>query len=235
MDTQTRHALKQDPLVQATQSGADWLQTHRNQVLRTTIIALVVLALVIVGAFIYNGRVNAAENAFGSAMNTFNTPLASPAQPAPPGTKTFNNAADRAKAANPLFLNVANSYGMTEAGHNALYFTGLTYADMNQPAQAETYFKKAASAGNSNTSSLANLALANLYAQSNRSADAIKLLQNLVAHPTAAVPAGTAQLTLASIYQTTDPAKARQIYAVLKDKDRTTAAGEIAAQKLTGK
>ena len=144
-------------------------------------------------------------------------------------------AVERAKAANPLFLDVANRYGMTPAGNNALYFAGLTYADMGQQAQAETYLKKAASAGNANTSSLANLALANLYTQMNRTPDAIKLLQDLTAHPTAAVPTGTSQLTLASIYQTTAPAKAHEIYATLKEKDKTTAAGEIATQKLLGK
>jgi tetratricopeptide (TPR) repeat protein len=120
---------------------------------------------------------------------------------------------------------------MTTAGHDALYFAGLTYEDMGDTANAETYLKKAMSAGRANISSLAKLALANLYVQSGRTPDAIKLLQDLVNKPTDAVPSGTAQLTLASIYQTTDPAKAHQIYAVLKDKDKS-AAGEIATQKL---
>ena len=219
----------------ATQTGVDWLAANRKNTIRLAIIALAVIAVVVIAAVIFNARSSSADTAFGSAMDTFNTPIASPAQPIPPGTKTFSSAAERARAANPQFLDVANRYGMTSAGHNSLYFAGLTYADMGNMAQAETYLKKAASAGNANTASLSNLALANLYSQTNRSADAIKLLQDLVAHPTAAVPAGTAQLTLAAIYQSTDPAKAHQIYAVLKDKDKTTAAGEIAAQKLAGK
>ena len=235
MDTQTRHALKQDPLVQATASGANWLQDNREKAIRLTLIALAVVIVVAVAAVVYNVRSTSAQNAFGSAMDTFNTPIAVASQPAPPGTKTFASAAERAKAANPLFLDVANRYGMTTAGHNALYFTGLTYEDMDQPGQAETYLKKAASAASANTASLAKLALANLYAQTGRTPDAIKLLQDLTAHPTAAVPTGTSQLTLASLYQATDPAKAHEIYATLKDKDKTTAAGEIATQKLAGK
>ena len=235
MDTQTRHALKSDPLVQATQSGADWLATNRDKAIRFTVIGLAAIVVIVIAAVFYNVRSAAAENAFGIAMDTFNTPIAEASQPAPPGTKTFATAADRAKAANPLFLDVANRYGFTTSGHNALYFAGLTYADMEQQGQAETYLKKAASAGNANTASLSNLALANLYTQTNRSADAIKLLQDLTAHPTAAVPNGTSQLALAAIYQTTQPAKAHEIYSILKDKDKTTAAGEIAAQKLQGK
>lgn len=236
VDTQTRQALKQqDPLVHATAATAEWLQVNQKTAIRTAIIALVVILLVVGGAIFYNTRSAAADDAFGVAMNVFVTPIAQPGQQIPPGTKTFANAADRAKAANPLFLDVANKYGFTEAGHNALYFAGLSYGDMNNNAQAETYLNKAASAGNANTSSLAKLALANLYTQSARNADAIKLLQDLVKHPTTAVPAGTAQLNLAAIYQVTDPAKAHEIYSVLKDKDKTTAAGEIATQKLAGK
>ena len=235
VDTQTRHALKQDPLVQATAASADWLHANRDKAIRIAIIALVIVAIAVVAGLVYSARSTAADNAFGSAMNIFTTPIVAASEPAPPGTKTFASAAERAKAANPLFLDVVNRYGFTSSGHNALYFVGLTYADMGQPAQAETYLKKAASAGSANTASLANLALANLYAQNNRTPEAIKLLQDLAAHPTAAVPNGTSQLTLASLYQTIDPAKAHQIYAVLKDKDKTTAAGEIAAQKLQGK
>ena len=236
VDTQTRQALKQqDPLVHATATTAEWLQENRATAIRTAIIALVVIVLVVGAAVFYNARSAAAEDAFGSAMNLFVTPIAQPGQQIPPGTKTFANAADRAKAANPLFLDVANKYGFTEAGHNALYFAGLTYADMGDNGNAETYLKKAASAANANTSSLAKLALADLYTQSARNADAINLLQDLVKHPTTAVPAGTANLNLAAIYQTTDPAKAHEIYSVLKDKDTKTAAGEIAAQKLAGK
>jgi tetratricopeptide (TPR) repeat protein len=236
VDTQTRQALKkQDPLVHATAASAEWLQTHRDAAIRWAVIALVILVVIAAGVVIYTQRSAAAETAFGSAMNIYATPITNPAQPPPPGTKTFASTAERAKAANPLFLNVAGHYGFTSAGHDALYFAGLSYADMGDNAQADTYLNKAVKSGSANISSLAKLALANLYTQTGRTADAIKLLQELVNKPTDAVPAGTAQLTLAAVYQTTDPAKAHQIYSVLKDKDKTTAAGEIAAQKLTGK
>jgi tetratricopeptide (TPR) repeat protein len=236
VDTQTRQALKkQDPLVHATAASAEWLQVNREKAIRWGIITVVVLALIAAGVVAYMQRSAAAEAAFGSALNTYSTPIANPAQPQQPGTKTFASAVERAKASNPLFLNVAGHYEFTSAGHDALYFAGLSYADLGDNAQAETYLNKAMKSGGANLSSLAKLALANLYAQTGRNADAIKLLQELVNKPTDAVPAGTAQLTLASVYQSTDPAKAHQIYAVLKDKDKTTAAGEIAAQKLAGK
>jgi len=236
VDTQTRQALKQeDPLVHATAASAEWLEQNKATAIRWAIIGVAVLALAIAGAVIYTQRAAAAQNAFGSAMNVYSTPIAIASQPPPPGTKTFANPAERAKASAPLFVNVADHYGFTKAGHDALYFAGLSYADMGDTAHAETYLQQAMNKGSGNISSLAKLALANLYTENGRTADAIKLLQELVNKPTDAVPVGTAQLTLASVYQTTDPKKAQQILTLLKDKDKTTSAGEIAAQKLTGK
>lgn len=219
----------------ATAASAEWLQENRDKAIRWAIISLVVIVVIAAAAAFYFQRSAAAQNAFGDALNIYATPINNPAQPAPPGTKTYANVAERAKAANPAFVAIANRYSMTKAGHDALYFAGLSYADMGDNANAETYLTRAVKSGGANLSSLAKLALANLDAQSGRTADAIKLLQELVNKPTDVVPAGTSQLTLAGIYQTTDPAKAHQIYSVLKDKDKTTAAGEIATQKLAGK
>jgi tetratricopeptide (TPR) repeat protein len=168
-------------------------------------------------------------------VSVYSTPIADPAQPEPPGVKTFPTAADRAKAANPLFEDVARRYGSTTAGQNALYFAGLTAADMGKTSEAESDFRKAADLQDANLASLARLALANLLAQQGQTSEAIKLYQDLINHPTSTVPAGTAQLQLAQLYEANNkPAEANKIYAQLKAKDPTTAAGQIAAQKLAG-
>jgi predicted negative regulator of RcsB-dependent stress response len=114
--------------------------------------------------------------------------------------KTFATAADRAKVANPLFEDVARRYGSTTAGHNALYFAGLTAADMGNTAEAEANFRKAADVHDADLASLSRLALANLLAQHGQTSEAIKLYQELINHPTSTVPAGTAQLQLAQLY-----------------------------------
>ncbi|MEO6829857.1 MAG: tetratricopeptide repeat protein, partial [Acidobacteriaceae bacterium] len=130
------------------------------------------------------------------------------------------------------FVKVADSYGSTNAGKNALYFSGLTYMEMGKTADAEKALKNAADHGSSDLAALANLALANLDQQTGRTSDAIKTLNKLAAHPTTTVPAAEAKLQLAAIYEKTNPEQARQIYAQLKDKDAKTAAGQIATQKL---
>jgi hypothetical protein len=75
--------------------------------------------------------------------------------------------------------------------------------------------------------------LAQLYRQTNRDAQAIEVYNDLTAHPSTSVPAGTAQLQLADLYEAENkPELAKKIYATLKDKDAKGPAGMIAAQKL---
>lgn len=166
-------------------------------------------------------------------MNVYNEPIAQPGQPAPAGEHEFATTADRAKAANQGFSAVAQQYSGTQAGRNARYFAGITAIEMGNTQQAEADLSKAARSGDRDLASLANLALAGLYRQTGKTAQAISLYRQLISHPSVTVPASAAQLQLASLYEVTDPAKANQIYASLKsDKG---AAGQIAAQKLGSK
>lgn len=232
MDTQTRHALKHDALVDHAQSAFGWIEDHKSQVILFAGVLIAVVAIGIGSILFYQHRQEEASIAFGSAMDIYSAPVAQPGTPAQPGVRTFPSSAARAKTANTAFANVADSYGSTDSGKNALYFAGLTYREMGQTAQAETTLKKVAREGDKNLAALANLALVNLYLQSGRTPDAVRLLNKLATHPSATVPASEAKLELASIYEKTNPAQARQIYAQLKDKDGTTAAGQIATQKL---
>jgi tetratricopeptide (TPR) repeat protein len=233
VDQQTRQALKQDKFVSTTTHGIEWANENRQRVMVAGGAALAVVLLLVVGAVVYHSRSTAAASAFGAAMQTYQTPLAQAEQPVPPGTKTFASSAERAKAANAQFLAIADQYGMTAEGKNALYFAGLTYEDAGESQQAEDTLKKVAGGWDSNLAALAKFALAQLYRNTQRDAQAIELYNELSAKPTTTVPYGLAQLTLADLYSTegkTDEAK--KIYASLKDKDAKGVAGEIAAQKL---
>ena len=234
MDTQTRHALKQDSFVQATASSINWVDVHRSTIIKTSIVVVALIAIVLAGVLFYNTRSARAENLFGQAMDIYNTPLTQPGQPTEPGLKTYASAADRAKDAHPLFEEVANNYGWFKAGANARYLAGMTALDMGQTATGETELKKAADSRDSSVAALAKFALAGLYHQTGRDPQAIELYQQLIAKPAVSVPANMAKLQLASLYETTKPGEAKRIYAEIKDQDKTTAAGQIATQRLQG-
>jgi len=234
VDSQTRHALKQDKFVQTTQSGVSWVGEHRSSVIRYSVAVVILLALVIAGAIFYNQRSLAAEAALGAAMDTYSGALAQPGQPAQKGV--YATAADRSKAANQQFVQVASQFGWLPEGAKAHYFAGLTYQELGQTASAESELKTAAGSWDSNLSSLAKFALAGFYHQTGRDTQAIDLFNGLIAKPTSAVPASTSQLALADLYATTGKAEqAKQIWAKVKDADKTGAAAQIASEKLSGK
>jgi tetratricopeptide (TPR) repeat protein len=90
-----------------------------------------------------------------------------------------------------------------------------------------------ASVGNRDLASVAKNALAALYAETNRTKDAVTLYQELVNKPTASVSKVTAQLQLAELYQnSSQPLDAKRIYEQIKKENPSNEAGEIATQKL---
>jgi tetratricopeptide (TPR) repeat protein len=233
VDQQTKAALKKDQFVTTTTHGLEWASENRRSVITTVALLLGVILVAVLGAVVYNKRSDAASVAFGAAMQVYLTPIANPGEPAPPGVKTYPSAVDRAKAANALFVDVANKYGMTPDGSNARYFAGLTYLDSGQNVSAEDTLKKVAGSWNSDLAALAKDSLADLYRSTGRDPQAIEIYNQLAQKGTTSVPAGLAKLQLADLYQAEGKtADAKAIYAKLKDTDPKGAAGTLAAEKL---
>jgi tetratricopeptide (TPR) repeat protein len=233
VDQQTKAALKQDQFLTTTTHGLEWASENRKSVIVTTSLLLAVIVLVVLGAVIYNNRSDAASVAMGAAMQVYQTPLAQPGQPVPPGVKTYPSVADRAKAANTMFLAVADKYGMTPDGRVARYFAGLTYIEAGDTKSAEDVLKKVAGGWNSDLSGLARISLAQMYRNAGRFPEAIAIYNQLTAKPTTTVPAGLAQLELANLYEVQGKtADARNIYARLKQSDPKGPAAAIASERL---
>jgi predicted negative regulator of RcsB-dependent stress response len=233
LDQQTKAALKQDKFITTTNHGLEWASANRRSVITTTALLLAVIVILVVAGVVYNNRSNDAATAFGTAMQTYQTPVATAGEPVPPGMKTYASTAERAKAANALFAGVADKYGMTPSGRNALYFVGLTQIESGQTQQAEDTLNKVASGWDGDLSALAKDALAQLYRGSGRNDQAIDLYNKLIAKPTTTVPAGLAKLQLADLYQSEgNTEKSKSLLAELKQDDAKGAAGAIAAEKL---
>ena len=233
MDQQTRQALKHDQFVDTTTHSVEWASENRRSLIVAGVALLAVIVVIVASVLIYNSRASQASVAFGAAMQAYQTPLAAPGQAVPPGVKTYASIAERAKAANDLFMGVADKYSMTPDGKVARYFGGLTYMEEGQNAPAESTLKQVASGWNSDLAALAKLSLAQLYRQTGRDPLAIDLYNELTAKPTTTVPPGLAQLQLAELYESQNkPDMAKKIYAQLKDKDAKGPAGLLAAQKL---
>ncbi len=216
MDNATKQQLKKpDQFISMTEHGIEWANQNRRTAVTAALVVLVVI-LAAVGA-------------------------ASAAQPVPPGMKSFPTAAARAAQANTEFQQVAKQYGLTPDGKLAKYFVGITYMEEGQNGPAEDALKPVASSWNSGLAALGKMALAQIYAQTNRVPQAIDLYNELAKGKADTVPAGLAQLQLAELYESQGKTEqARQIYAEIKDKDKNSkgkpgAAAEIATEKLNPK
>jgi tetratricopeptide (TPR) repeat protein len=234
VDTQTRHALKNDKFAQAAASSASWLGDHRSGVLRWVVSAVAIVVLAVAALVYWNTRTAAADHALGGAMDVYTAPLAQPGEPVTAGI--YTSAVARATEANREFVAVAHDFSWLPEAAKAHYFAGVTYEDLGQNGPAETELKAAAGSGNRDLSNLGKLALAGLYQQTGRDSQAVDLYQELVSKPSVTVSASVAQLNLADLYAAEGKQdQARALWAKVKDADKDGAAGSIASQKLAPK
>jgi predicted negative regulator of RcsB-dependent stress response len=233
-----RQLKKQDQFITVTEQSIAWVDQNRQIAIVMGVIAVVLILVLVGGYTIFQHRSEAAATAFGDAMATYQRPINDGSQPLPPGTKSFPSAKARAAAANGQFLAVANKYGMTNPGKLAEYFVGVTYMDEGNNAAAEAALKKVSGSWNGDVAALGKMALAGVYEQTNRNAQAETLLEDLGKGHATTVPPFLAQIQLGELYQSEGKmAEAKRVWAEVKDKDKDAKgnpgpAGEIASEKL---
>jgi tetratricopeptide (TPR) repeat protein len=227
----TRRQLKEDKFAETAQGAAQWATGHRRLVV--WVLGLIVVAVVLfVGGLTWrNHQIEQANIDLNSAMRTLTSPLRPAGTPAG-DTPSFTSVAERGQAAAKEFKAIADKYSLVPPGKVARYLHGSALLQAGDTAGAEQEFKTAADFGDKDLAALAKMALASIYRDSNRQADAIKIYKELADHPTATVSKGTAQLELAAVYEKTDPQQAATIYQQLQKDDPRSPAAQVAARKL---
>jgi hypothetical protein len=234
---QTRHQLKQDAFsrvtIGAAEKTAHWSVEHRNT-LAVAVIALAVVVAAGVGGWYYLSAQNQkASLDMTQAIRTLQAPLRPAGSPEQPGVPSFTSAKERAEAAKKQFQAILDKYPHTRSADMSRYFLGVTSATEGDNAAAENDFKAVASNGSKELASIAKLALATLYGNTNRTKDAVALYQELINKPTTSVSKVTAQLQLAELYQTSNqPLDAKRLFEQIKKDNPSTEAGQLATQKL---
>ena len=238
MRAETRHQLKQDAFSRLTLETAgktaDWTVEHRKTLVVAIIAAVVIAALVAGGWYYLSTQNDKASLELSQAVRTLDAQLRPAGSPPQPDVLSYTSVKERADAARKQFQSIVDKYPHTRTADMALYFVGVTAEDAGDNTTAERDFKQVASTGNKELSSVAKLALAGLYADTNRTKDAISLYQELINKPTASASKVTTQLQLADLYQANkQPNEAKRIYEDIKKDNPRNQAGEVATQKLT--
>ena len=233
MRADVRHQLKEDRFRQFTAEQAHWAVEHRDTVIKAGGAAIVLLAVLVGGYFYYNHRDELASAELSKAVRTYNTPIRPAGSPEQPNFPTFASMAERATKAHTQFEDIANQYPHTKSADFARYFSGLASIDLGDNASAEKSLKQSADVSNNDLSSLAKIALAAVYHNTNRDQQAIDLYKQLTDKPSLTVSKQTAQMELAALYVSKQQtAEARKIYEQVQKDNPNTEFASFASAKL---
>jgi TolA-binding protein len=234
---ETRHQLKQDTFsrvtIGAAEKTAHWSVEHRNTLIVAILVAAALVAAVAGGWYYMNSQDEKASFDLALGVRTMDTQIRPSGMPAQPDFPSFGSAKERSDTAKKQFQAIVDKYPHTRTADMARYFLGVTSATDGDNTAAEKYFKDVISKGNKEVASVAKLALASLYGNTNRTKEAAGLYQELVDHPTTSVGKATAQLQLAELYQSNNqPLDAKRIYEQIKKDNPGPEAVQLATQKL---
>jgi predicted negative regulator of RcsB-dependent stress response len=218
VDRLTRKELKSDRFALEVQHSIQVVSDHRQQLTRWGTIAGVVAILVIAVVVYRNHEHVVRQEALHAAQQLQNASIGPQQNEL---SVSFPTQAERDKAVNKAFSELATKYSGADEGLIAEFFLGTNAADQGKLSEAEKRLKVVADAGIP-YSALAKLSLAQVYAAEGKLADGEKLVQSLIDHPTPLVSKEAAIIALAELIQSKDPQRARKLLEPLRSSTRSS-------------
>ena len=232
----TRHELKDqvqhDQFTDTVSSFVNYATSHRDQLIRWTVIGIIVLALAGAAFWYSSYRDSVRQQDLDAAFEVLDAPVA-PANPVDPSAKSFPTQDAKTKASMKALSDVLAKDGGTRQGLTAQYYLGTLKAQNGDLRGAESDLNAVAGSSNG-CAPLAKIALAHLYAGENKMPQAQALLHDLIDKPSDLVSKAQAQIMLAHLEETTNPKDASKILQSLKaptqDPAVSRAADQVSAQ-----
>ena len=237
MRAETRHQLKQDRFskvtFEAAGNAAHWSVEHQSKLIAAVIAVIVIGGIAFGGWYYLNSQDEKASAEFSTAVRTWETSLRPAGVPPQPGSDSFASAQERATAARKQFQAIADKYPRTHTADMARYFVGLASAQLGDNAAAERSLQEAAHSSNADLAALGKFALASVYRAETKDAQAIDLYKQLMDKPTLVVSKATAQLELASFYESRQkPDEAKKLYDQVAKENPATEAASLAQRRV---
>jgi tetratricopeptide (TPR) repeat protein len=208
VDRQLKKVVKNDEFKQQVWHGIDFLTEHPAEIKKYGGIALAVLVLAGGIYFYVHHQADAREEALAQALKIDQATVGSNTQ----GPNLhFDTQEEKDKASEKAFREVATRYPGTQESGIVLINLGQAAVDRGDLPEGEKDFKNVANSAPAAYASQAALALAQLYDIEGKTAEAEKLLNNLVKDPSVTVSKDEALLALAKVKAKSDPDGARKI------------------------
>jgi predicted negative regulator of RcsB-dependent stress response len=207
----TRHELKEqlqhDQFTDAVSRSLDYITSNRERVIRWSIVAVIVLAIA-GGAFWYSlHRRSVRQHDLQAAFTVLDAPVGAATNQF---GKSFPTQEAKTQASMKALSEVVAKDGGSREGFIAQYYLGTLKAAQNDNKGAESDLKAAADS-KTEIAPLAKIALAQVYATENKTAEAQDLLRSIVNNPTDLVSKAQAQVLLAHLDEKVNPQQAKNI------------------------
>jgi len=218
LDRLTRKELKTDRFRVEVQHGVEYVNEHRRQLVRWGSIAGAALVIILVG-YIYMQHQHTVRQVQLAAAFRMQNANVGPA--ASEFMVTYPTQAEKDKAVNKAFTEIATKYSGSEEGAVAEYFLAGNAADKGNLPEAERRFKTVVDSGNSAYASLAKLALAQIYASTGKLAEGEKLIRSVIDKPSVLISKEQATIALARLIAPSKPQEARKLLEPLRANERS--------------
>lgn len=225
----TRHELKEqlqhDHFTDAVSDVLSYASSHREWLIRW--IAIAVVALILAGGALWftSYRRSVRQQALAAALTVVETPVGrSPQSPNAYPTQDVKQQAEI-----KVLTELVSKYGGTREALIAQYYLGTVKVERKDSKGAESDLRHVADSA-SDFSSLAKIALAQLYAGENRIPEAQSLLRSIASKPSDLVSKAQADILLAQLDVTTNPQEAKRIVQSLRGPNQPPAVSRAADQ-----
>lgn len=233
MDRQLKKVVKGDEFKEQVWHSIDFVKHHTADAKKYGGIALAVL-LVAGGVYWYiHHQADVREEALADALKIDDATVGPNVQAA---NLHYSTQQEKDQATEKAFREVLAKYHGTQEGAIAGMNLGQEAVDRGDMAGGEKYLKDVVDSAPAAYASQAALTLAQLYSDEGKTADAEKVLNNLIKNPTITVSKEEAELALAKVKAKTDPDGARKILEGLRtersaiSKAAMSALGELLGQ-----
>ena len=230
----SRKELKTDEFRETLAHGAEAVLSHQ-QLAIYVVAAIAVVALAIFGWRFYAERQTVkAAAAYDDAMKVFKARIRAAGEPASdPNEPTYVDEKNKYDDADKKFEAVSKEYPRTRPGQISAYYAALCLEHLNRDADAAKWLDQVTHSGDTDFVSLARLELAQLDDRNSKAADAEKIYQDLVAHPSVFVSKPVALMAFADHYrQAKNFTEAAKLYNEIKTEFPDSNLAQQAGQQL---
>jgi len=214
----SRKELKQDKIRDSFTHGAEAVYSHGKLAGFLVAIALAAVLGYAGWKFYTDRQTLQASAAFDEANKTYSARigLANASASADPNDLSFATEEARSTAALAKFTAVADKYPHTNPGRLARYYQALELEDLERHNQALEELKKISSGSDKELAAMAQYHMANIYARTGKTDDAVKTYRAVAELRSVFVPRPMVLVELADFLRQSNPAEASNLYQQIK-------------------